>query len=88
MVNAVKVVFGEYVENSKKEKYRDGEMVVWVDDDNDLCLSVKIGKEIKMIFMAPEMLNGLVMLAMRRQHEATEMEKVASETEKAEMLAV
>lgn len=84
----MKVVFGEYVENSKKEKYRDGAMVVWIDDDNDLCLSVKVGKEIKMIFMAPELLNGLVMLAVRKQHEATETEKAASETEKAEMLAV
>jgi ABC-type Zn2+ transport system substrate-binding protein/surface adhesin len=88
MINSVKVTFGETTEDSKKEKFRDAEMVVWIDEDNDLCLSVKVGKEIKMIFMAPEMLNGLVTMAMRKQHEASEMEKVASETEKAERLAV
>lgn len=84
----MKVFFGEILEDSKKEKYRNGEMVVWIDDDNDLCLSVKVGKEIKLIYVAPELLNGLVMLAMRRQHETTEMERAASETEKAEFLAV
>ena len=71
MVNSVKVTFAEIVEDSKKEKWRDAEMVVWIDEDNDLCLSVKAGKEIKMIFMAPELLNGLVTLAMRKQHEAS-----------------
>jgi len=81
MINSVKVVLGEIVEDSEKEKYRDAEMVVWIDEDNDLCLSVKAGKEIKMIFMAPELLNGLVTLAIRRKQEE-------SEEKKAEMLAV
>ena len=75
MINAVKVTFGEIVEDTEKEKWRDAEMVVWIDEDNDLCLSVKVGKEIKMIFMAPELLNGLVTLAMRKQHEASEAGK-------------
>jgi len=88
MMNVVKVTFGETTVNSKKERYRDAEMAAWIDEDNDLCLSVKMGREIKMIFMAPELLNGLVTMAMRKQHEASEMEEASSKLEKAELLVV